>query len=143
MHWGAKGEREGLLPNGLHSQDLEDSKLRVELLTTAKLQGDFDKAHAYAITTAEREEIEEIRAELKAALSSATSEQESQPYHLTSQPHLTPKVNTQPNPTPSPDPNPDPVSNFHPKSTLSLTITPTLTLTPTMTKAIAITPPTS
>jgi len=59
-------------------QDLEDSKLRVELMTSAKVQGDFDTAHRYAITEAEREDIEAYRAEVKAiaGIDNPTSEQE-------------------------------------------------------------------
>ena len=57
-------------------QDLDDSKLRVELMTAAKVQGDFEKAHAYAITEAERDEIEAYRGTVAASLGEISTEQE-------------------------------------------------------------------
>ncbi|KAL1495680.1 hypothetical protein AB1Y20_016544 [Prymnesium parvum] len=56
-------------------QDVEDSKLRVDLMNAAKVKGEFDKALAYTITLAEREAIEASRAEVEATLQSATAEQ--------------------------------------------------------------------
>jgi len=57
-------------------QDLDDSKLRVELMTAAKVQGAFEKAQSYAITEAERADIEEHRGELHASVHLMTAEQE-------------------------------------------------------------------
>jgi len=48
--------------------DLEDSKLRVELMETAKLKGDFDQAHSYAITSDEQRLIEDYRAGVREAV---------------------------------------------------------------------------
>ena len=57
-------------------QDLDDSKLRVELMNAAKVQGDFEKAHSYAITEAERDEIDAYRGTVSASLGPISSEQE-------------------------------------------------------------------
>uniref|UniRef100_A0A7S3AKI7 Uncharacterized protein n=1 Tax=Haptolina ericina TaxID=156174 RepID=A0A7S3AKI7_9EUKA len=58
------------------SQDLDDSKLRVELMMAAKVQGDFDKAQSYAITDAERKEIETCRVRVQGLVGAKTTEQE-------------------------------------------------------------------
>jgi len=55
-------------------QDLDDSKLRVDLMTAAKLLGDFEKAQAYAITEAEREDIEAHRDMVETSVGQATAE---------------------------------------------------------------------
>ena len=58
------------------SKDLDDSKLRVELMMAAKVQGDFDKAQSYAITDAERKEIETCRVRVQGLVGAKTTEQE-------------------------------------------------------------------
>ena len=58
------------------SQDLDDSKLRVELMMAAKVQGHYDQALAYAITEAEREDIEASKGAVEASIGEITGEQE-------------------------------------------------------------------
>jgi len=57
-------------------QDLDDSKLRVEVMMAAKVQGHYDLALAYAITEAEREEIEANKGAVEASIGVITGEQE-------------------------------------------------------------------
>ena len=45
-------------------------------MMASKVQGDFDKAHLYAITEAEREDIEAYRAQVRTQVGAKTSEQE-------------------------------------------------------------------
>ena len=80
-----KSRRRDFFPQGLLvfyrrsvscSKDLDDSKLRVELMMAAKVQGDFDKAQSYAITDAERKEIETCRVRVQGLVGAKTTEQE-------------------------------------------------------------------